>query len=159
MPFENILAHPDLPLLLRLVVALVLSGIIGWQRERSGKEAGLRTHMLVGLGAASFVVLGELMAASFEAHGRSVEVDPLRIVQSVVIGIGFLGAGTIFVSTGERRVFGLTTAASIWATAGVGMLAGLGSFLVAASAALMIVGVLYLSGLLPEGKSDDGAGR
>jgi putative Mg2+ transporter-C (MgtC) family protein len=153
MPLENILDHPDLGSLVRLLAALVLSGIIGWEREYTGKAAGLRTHMLVGLGAASFLILGELLARSFNAHGADLELDPLRIVQAVVIGVGFLGAGTIFVSRGDKHVIGLTTAASIWATAGVGMLAGLGSFLIAAFATVLIVCVLHLPVLLPGSES------
>lgn len=149
MSLETILEHSDVQSALRLLAALALTGIIGWDREKTGKAAGLRTHMLVGVGAATFVILGELMARSFDAHGVDLEIDPLRIVQAVVIGIGFLGAGTIFVARGQQRVVGLTTAASIWATAGVGMLAGLGSYLVAAFATVLIVVVLRLPALLP----------
>lgn len=158
MQLEDILAHPDAANLARLLVALVLSGMVGWERESAGRAAGLRTHMLVGIGAASYVILGEVMARDFNTYGVSLMIDPLRIIQAVVIGIGFIGAGTIFVLRRNQRVVGLTTAASVWATAGIGMLAGLGNFLVATFIAVLIVGVLRLPEVLPgpESKDDEG---
>lgn len=155
MPLEEILAYPDVRSIARLLAALGLSGFIGWDREHTGKAAGLRTHMLVGIGAASFVILGELLERDFTAFGAGVEVDPLRIIQAVVVGIGFIGAGTIFVSRGKNQVIGLTTAASIWATAGVGMLVGAGSYLIAVFATVLIVCVLRLPAFLPGSTTKD----
>ena len=105
---------------LRLLVALILGGIVGVQRERSGKPAGVRTHMLVACGSALFV-LGPL------EFGMNSE--PLsRVIQGLVTGIGFLGAGAILKLEEKREIEGLTTAAGIWMTAGIGLAVGLGRF-------------------------------
>jgi len=102
----------------RLVIAAVLGGVLGFERESKGRSAGLRTHMLVAVGAALFV-LGPLQS------GMQIG-DLSRVLQGVVQGIGFLGAGAIIIRSAQREVEGLTTAASIWATAGIGVMAGLG---------------------------------
>jgi len=106
--------------LIRMTVAVVASGLIGWDRQRSGQPAGLRTHMLVGLGAALMVSipLGSGMA------------DASRAVQGVATGIGFLCAGDILhhVRDGAERVKGLTSAASLWVTAAIGMVAAVGAW-------------------------------
>ena len=128
--------------LLRAVVAIGLSGILGWERESAGKSAGVRTHMLVGLGSTLFVVLGELFIARF-GHQELMRFDPIRIVEAVVTGISFLGAGTIFVSKGDERVQGLTTAASILVTAAVGMMVGLRYYVLAAGITLLVFTVLH----------------
>ncbi len=103
---------------LRMGVALLLGAAIGWDRERRDSEAGLRTHMLVALGAALFVLVPAEAGMSL--------ADLSRIVQGIVSGIGFLGAGAVLKDSSEGRIHGLTTAASIWATAAVGIAAGLG---------------------------------
>lgn len=102
----------------RLCVAALLGGIVGAQRESQGKEAGLRTHMLVALGAALFVV------APIEFGMTSEELA--RIIQGLVAGIGFLGAGAILKVTRDKQIHGLTSAAGLWLTAAVGVAAGLG---------------------------------
>jgi putative Mg2+ transporter-C (MgtC) family protein len=135
--------------LMRAVVAIVLSGVLGWEREAAGKSAGVRTHMLVGLGAALFVILGELFVQRF-AGQELMRFDPVRIVEAVVTGISFLGAGTIFVSKGEDRVKGLTTAASILVTAAVGMMVGLRYYWLAAGITLMVFTVLHGLGILKD---------
>jgi putative Mg2+ transporter-C (MgtC) family protein len=113
---------PDLTqavrILSRVAVATLLGAVIGYERESTGKAAGLRTHMLVALSSAMFVI------APFEA-GMSPS-DLSRVIQGVAAGIGFLGAGTILKLSEEREVQGLTTAAGIWLTAAVGVAAGLG---------------------------------
>jgi putative Mg2+ transporter-C (MgtC) family protein len=101
-----------------LVFAILLGAIPGLQRERVGKAAGLRTHMLVSLGAAVFVMAGA------EAGMTNDELS--RIVQGLATGIGFLGAGAILKISTEREISGLTTAAGIWLTAGIGVAVGLG---------------------------------
>jgi putative Mg2+ transporter-C (MgtC) family protein len=138
----------DLNIILRLVIALALSAIIGWEREHTGKAAGIRTHMLVGMGAALFVILGELFVLRFREYDENMRFDPLRIIEAVVTGISFLGAGTIFVARGSERVKGLTTAASIWVTAAVGMLAGLERYLLAGASAVFVFIVLRVSAFL-----------
>jgi putative Mg2+ transporter-C (MgtC) family protein len=114
---------------LRLVAALVVGGIIGYQRERAGKAAGLRTHMLVTMGTALFVVV---------AVGNGMEQDAVsRVVQGLATGIGFLGAGAILKIEAQRSIKGLTTAAGIWLTAALGVAIGLGQFGVALIGAVL----------------------
>lgn len=157
----------EVTLLLRLIVAVVLCGLLGWERESTGKSAGLRTHILVGVGAALFVGVGELLVRHFDDYGDPLRFDPTRMLEAVVAGVAFLGAGMIFVSRGERHVHGLTTAASVWATAGVGMATGLGRYVLAmgTTALLLIVlrGLLLLEERaghreLPETPATPGAG-
>jgi putative Mg2+ transporter-C (MgtC) family protein len=107
-------------LTVRLIIALLLGAVVGAQRERWGKPAGLRTHMLVSLGAAVFVI-GSL-EFSMDSEGVS------RVIQGLVTGIGFIGAGAILKLQEQREVEGLTTAAGIWLTAAVGVAVGLGRF-------------------------------
>lgn len=137
----------ELMLLFRPVVAAVLAGIIGWERETAGKAAGLRTHMLVGLAAALFMVASEVVVARYAAGGYDpdvVRLDPTRVIDAVATGVGFLGAGTIFVG-GERRVVrGLTTAASIWATAAIGVIVGLERYVLALGTTALAFAVLHL---------------
>ncbi|GAA5233669.1 MgtC/SapB family protein [Verticiella sediminum] len=102
----------------RLTVAMLLGGLLGYEREAHGKSAGLRTHMLVALGAAMFVLVPTEAGMSLD--------DASRVIQGAITGIGFLGAGAILKLTGDGRVHGLTTAAGIWLTASVGIAAGLG---------------------------------
>ena len=102
----------------RLVLAAVLGGLLGYDRERAGKSAGLRTHMLVSLGSALFVLIPQQAGMS--------EADVSRVIQGVVAGVGFLGAGAIVKGSREADVQGLTTASGIWLTAAVGIAAGLG---------------------------------
>ncbi len=102
----------------RLVLAAFLGGVLGYEREYKGKAAGLRTHMLVSLGAALFVLV------PLEA-GMPIE-DLSRVMQGIITGIGFLGAGTILKGSSVQDVKGLTTAAGIWLTAAIGVATGLG---------------------------------
>ena len=105
-------------ILLRLSVAALLGGVVGFEREQQGKSAGLRTHMLVALGAAMFVLIPQQAGVS--------PGDLTRVLQGLVAGVGFLGAGTIMKGHGEEEVTGLTTAAGIWLTAAIGVAAGMG---------------------------------
>ena len=122
-------------MILRLLLAAALGAIIGFQRERAGKAAGLRTHILISVGACLFTV------ASIYGFGSGSE--PARVAAGVVAGIGFLGAGAIIRSRGEI-VHGLTTAASIWAVAAIGLAAGAGLYIVSAVAAVLILIALLL---------------
>jgi putative Mg2+ transporter-C (MgtC) family protein len=133
--------HPELQLLIRLLVAAALTGLLGWERERARKSAGFRTHMLVGIAAALYTTVGELAVATIPANS-DLRPDPIRAVQAVAIGIGFLGSGVIFVSRNQDRVQGLTTAASIWATAAVGLAAGLEHYILAVGATFLLLFVL-----------------
>jgi len=141
----------ELWILLRVTVAALLTGCIGLDRERTGKDAGLRTHMLVGMGAALFVSFGDLFiidAQPWAPQGAPgnfrVQVEPLSTVEAIVTGISFLGAGTIFVSGRHDRVKGLTTAASIWVTAAIGIAVGLDRYIVALGSTVLILLTLQL---------------
>ena len=154
------LESQDFHYLLRIVIATVLSAVVGFDRQRGNKPAGMRTHMLVGLGAAVFVVLGELMPAYFAAETLQqdeMQYDPIRILEAVVGGVAFLGAGTIFFARGENVVKGLTTAASLWATAAMSMAVALGHYILAIGTTVLIVFILQVVYLLEQrGEWDDG---
>ena len=123
----------------RLLLAAVLGGILGYEREHHGKAAGIRTHMLVSLGAALFVLVPQ--------QGGMALADMSRVLQGVIAGIGFLGAGAILKLKDEEQVHGLTTAASIWMTAAIGIACGLGREATAVFSmllALLILAVLPL---------------
>ena len=109
----------------RLGAAAALGAVVGWDRERKGRAAGLRTHMLVALGAAAFIV-GAMEIIEEMAHATKVEFDPMRVVQGIAGGVGFLGAGAIIHSGG--KVQGLTTAAGLWVCAAIGLAAGSGVY-------------------------------
>ena len=105
-------------LVTRLSIAAVLGGVLGLEREWHGKDAGLRTHMLIAVGAALFVLI--------PLQGGMPVADLSRVIQGIVAGIGFIGGGAILKLSEERRIEGLTTAAGIWLTAAIGIAAGLG---------------------------------
>lgn len=123
--------------LLRLISASVLGAIVGFEREKAGKPAGLRTHILVCLGTA-IVVLA--------CSGSQMDMDGLsRVIQGIVTGIGFIGAGSILKINEERDIQGLTTAAGLWMTAAIGISCGLGTIglaLIATVLTLIVLGVL-----------------
>ena len=103
---------------LRLLVAAALGGLLGYEREKQGKSAGVRTHMLVAIGAALFVLIPQQAGAS--------TADLTRVLQGLIAGVGFLGAGAIILGTKQVETRGLTTAAGIWVTAAIGVAAGMG---------------------------------
>ncbi len=119
----------------RLLVAATLGGLLGFERESQGKSAGIRTHMLVALGAALFVLIPQQAGLS--------DSDISRVVQGLVAGIGFLGAGTIIKGDTTHDVKGLTTAAGIWLTAAVGVCAGIGRESTAILCTLLALAILY----------------
>ena len=103
---------------LRLLVAAALGGLLGYEREAQGKSAGVRTHMLVAIGAALFVLIPQQTGAS--------TADLTRVLQGLIAGVGFLGTGAIILGTKQVETRGLTTAAGIWVTAAIGVAAGMG---------------------------------
>jgi putative Mg2+ transporter-C (MgtC) family protein len=133
--------HPEFVFLLRLLAAAVMGAALGWEREQAGKAAGLRTHMLVAIASALYTALAQLSVAAYEGEAGGLRADPIRAIQAVAVGIGFLGGGMIVVRGGED-VRGLTTAASIWATAAIGIAAGLAHYRLAAGATLLLIVVL-----------------
>src|SRR6185436_20660140 len=139
MQVEDILSVPNGPQLIRVVtrvlVAALLGALLGWERQGAGKSAGLRTHMLVALGAALFVL--------FPAEAGMDIADLSRVIQGVATGIGFIGAGTILKRTESEHVEGLTTAASIWLTGAIGMAVGAGQVWLSALCAISAWVILF----------------
>lgn len=123
-------------IVVRLLVAILLGGLLGYERESAGASAGLRTHMLVSLGSALFVLI-PLQA------GMKIE-DVSRVLQGVTAGIGFLGAGAILKQKDQNDIKGLTTAASVWLTAAVGIAAGMGREASAVLSALFALVILAI---------------
>jgi len=124
--------------LLRTITAVLLGGIVGIQREKVGKPAGLRTHMLVSLGTA--VVVLACLGGGMDMEGLS------RVIQGIVTGIGFIGAGSILKLSEQREIQGLTTAAGLWMTAAIGVAVGLGALGLAVIGTVLTVLVLALAG-------------
>jgi len=142
----------ELEILLRVALAALLGGAVGFDRERHNKPAGLRTHMLVAMGSAVFVGTGLLVLDQVLGDPETVRLDILRVTQAVATGIGFLGAGAIIRAGGTVR--GLTTAAGIWVTAGIGLAAGLGQYWLAIGSTLLAVVVIGLlsGGFVPDAR-------
>ena len=123
-------------ILLRLTLAALLGGLLGIEREQKGKAAGVRTHMLVAMGAALFVLLSQ--------QAGMPSSDLSRVIQGIIAGIGFLGAGTILKGDAEEKVRGLTTAAGIWLTAAIGVAAGMGRESTAVLSTLLALAIFTL---------------
>lgn len=125
-------SYSELQILGRILISAVLGGLIGLEREFADKPAGLRTHMLVGSTSTLLVLLAIQMVSSFDPESL-INTDPIRIVQAIVVGISFLGAGTILKHQreGEKDVEGLTTSASILSVAAVGIAVALDDFILA----------------------------
>lgn len=136
---------------LLVAIAAILAGLVGWEREAFEKPAGFRTHMLVGGAAAMLVILGEVMAGYFQVHaelGSALRTDPLRLIEAIVVGISFIGAGTILKVETDQRVRYLTTAASVLFSAGIGIAVALREVLFAAAITLLVVTINYALGWL-----------
>ena len=129
---SKLLAH----VVIRLLAATILGGIVGLQRQTTRKPAGLRTHMLVSLSTAAFVIAGSGMGMSLEGLSR--------VVQGIITGIGFIGAGTILKLSQEHEIKGLTTAASVWMTAAIGVTVGSGALGIALMVTLLAFLILAL---------------
>jgi len=127
---------PEVESLLRLLLAAGLGAIIGFQREKAGKPAGLRTHILIGMGSALFTIVS--------IYGFGGAADPARIAAGVVTGIGFIGAGVIFRGMRGDKVMGIPTAASIWITAAIGIAAGAGLYIIATAVTVITLLVLMI---------------
>jgi putative Mg2+ transporter-C (MgtC) family protein len=125
--------------IIRLVAAMILGGIVGAQRESTRKPAGLRTHVLVSVATAAFIVA--CSASGMSPDGLS------RVIQGIVTGIGFIGAGTILKVSQEHQIKGLTTAASVWMTAAIGVIVGLGSLGIALMVTVLALIILSLARL------------
>ena len=122
----------------KLILAIFLGGLIGIERERLGKPAGSRTYALITLGSALFTIL------SVQGFGSMANVDPSRIAGQIIVGLGFIGAGLIIFHRQNEQVEGLTTAAGLWASASIGMAVGIGWYVVAVIASLLILLILFI---------------
>ena len=134
-----------LDMLLRVVCAIIIGGIIGFEREKHNRPAGLRTHILVCLGACVITILESTIAlrmSSLASSSEHVSISIGRIAAQVVSGVGFLGAGTIVLS--QRKISGLTTAASLWNSACLGLAVGYGFYLLAFISCVLVLVVLAL---------------
>ncbi|WP_309045540.1 MgtC/SapB family protein [Marinobacter sediminicola] len=135
---------PVLDMFIRLLAAAGLALLLGLEREFRGKAAGLRSHMLVSLGASAFIIMGMHILFATAEGDPSARIDPTRIVEGVVGGIGFLGAGSIIQSRGSIQ--GITTGASIWISGAIGVACGLGIFALAGMVTLMALVILSVLG-------------
>lgn len=133
-------------IVLRLLLAAVLGGLLGFQREVTGKAAGLRTHMLVAMGCAFLVLI--------PAQAGMPLADLSRVLQGVLTGIGFLGAGTILKQNEPKQIHGLTTAAGLWLTAAVGIAAGMGREASAIVGTVLAFIILAFLPRLPQASTD-----
>ncbi|MGK7376758.1 MgtC/SapB family protein [Planococcus sp. 1R117A] len=136
-----------LSIIIRLLIAAFLSGLIGIEREAQQQPAGLRTHLLVGTGSCLMMILSVTGFDAFLARDSdAIRFDPSRIPSYVISGIGFLGAGTIIVHRGSVK--GLTTAASVWVAAGLGLVVGIGMYFVAILTTVIVLVALSILGKL-----------
>ena len=136
--------QPELYILFQATIALLLGGLIGWERETAHKWAGLRTHMLVCLAAMMFVRVGQFLIEDSQAmlSHDTLRADPVRIIEAIVTGIAFLGAGTIFRDSESSKMRGLTTAASLLITAPIGVAVAINRYILAVGVTLLALFVL-----------------
>ncbi|MCX6045795.1 MAG: MgtC/SapB family protein [Chloroflexi bacterium] len=142
MSWDELILIPDgslaLQVIVRLLIAAGLGGIVGYEREQKGKAAGIRTHMLVCLGATIIIIVARLDGIPL--------AEMSKIIEGVVTGIGFLGAGVILKLNRERKIHGITTAASIWTTSAIGIAVGLGQVWIAVVSLLVVWIILSVLG-------------
>jgi putative Mg2+ transporter-C (MgtC) family protein len=144
--------HHATQVVVRLFLAATLGGVLGYERERHGKAAGMRTHMLVAIGAMIFVLVPQQAGMS--------TADVSRILQGIAAGIGFLGAGTILKADDESHLHGLTTAAGVWLTAAIGMAVGMGRDVTAILATVFAVTILaFMPHIPPAGTRKNDAAK
>ncbi len=131
-------------IILKLGVAVVLGMLIGVERLFVHKAAGMKTHALVSMGSALFIIISEMLA---QKYGAMSGFNAAMIASQIVVGIGFLGAGVIIFNKEESRLLGLTTASGLWATAGIGMASGFGFFGLAVISTIFVLFVLIVMNL------------
>jgi len=140
--FDPIGALPLPVAAMRLVAAMLLGGVIGWEREMHSRAAGLRTHMMISLAAAVFAILAMELVHFQSVPGVMLRVDPLRLIEAVTSGVAFLAAGSIVVSGISVR--GITTGASMWLCGAIGLACGLGDLSLALLTTVLAMTVLWL---------------
>ena len=147
---------PFLEIVLRMGIAMILGGLIGLERELKDRPAGLRTNMMVSLAAATFTLLSAELISESTEESEIIRIDTLRIIEAVIAGVAFLGAGAII--RAGRDVRGLTTGASLWMSGAIGVSSGGGYYVIAVTAAILALFVLYLLShferLIPKSKPD-----
>jgi putative Mg2+ transporter-C (MgtC) family protein len=136
---------PQLQIALNIVIASILSGTVGLERELKKKPAGFRTHMIVGGAAALLLSLGEVLVIHFNELGISkiIQTDPIRIIEAIIVGISFIGAGTILQVRRDDKVLYLTTAASVLFSAGIGIAVALEQYILSIAVTLLILIINY----------------
>lgn len=139
--------NPQIQIIFQLILAVLLGGVVGLEREYKRKEAGLRTYILVSLGSALFTIVAFEVFQSFLGKSGA-NLDPLRVVQAVAMGIGFIGAGLIIFR--EKHVEGLTTAAGLWVVAAIGIAVGAKLYFPAIFVTFLAIGILAGLRLLEE---------
>lgn len=144
--------------LIRLVTAILLATIFGWEREYRDKPAGLKTHMLLALGSAALTIIAMHFTLTHDHDGQGIQFDPFRLIQGILTGIGFLGAGTIIQANGD--VEGLTTAATLWTVTALGVACGMGYLTIAVTTTVLGLIVLvavkaFERRVFPEQNADD----
>ncbi|SNZ17761.1 putative Mg2+ transporter-C (MgtC) family protein [Terribacillus aidingensis] len=137
---EHLFSDQSLTVMMKIIIAVFLSGAIGMERGMGNHHAGLRTHILVGVGSCLMMILSLYGFTAFSEEHGYVQFDPARIPSYVISGIGFLGAGTIIVN--GSTVKGLTTAASVWTVAGLGLVIGAGMYMEAVFTTVLILLIL-----------------
>jgi putative Mg2+ transporter-C (MgtC) family protein len=138
---------PMLEIGLRMLAAISIGGLIGFERELRARAAGLRTNMLVALSAATFTLLTAELASEAQEASSVIRMDPMRLMEAVIAGVAFLGAGAIIRSDGGA-VRGLTTGASLWMSGAIGVASGGGYYVLALGAGVMSILVLYVVGMI-----------
>lgn len=137
---------PPIVAAIRLVMAMILGGAVGWERELRDKPAGLRTHMLVSIAACLFIIVGVQLAAVDFGDEDRMRIDPLRLIEATTAGVAFLAAGLIFTAGGKVR--NVTTGASLWLCGAIGLACGAGQVPLATMATIFVVLVLAVIGSL-----------
>lgn len=138
----------ELLMLLNIAIAAVLTGLIGLEREIKHKPAGFRTNMIVGSAAALLLSLGRVIVetyANIDKLKDNVQADPTRVIEAIIVGISFIGAGTILKGNGDEKVYYLTTAATVLFSAGIGIAVALEQYILAVTATLLILIINRLS--------------
>lgn len=146
----NLIYDNDFSIILRILVACLLSGLLGWERESAGKAAGLRTHILVGVAAVIFVSMADVLIVQYQGYTTTMGFDPVRVIEALVTGVSFLGAGMIIFRRGKGDLQGLTTAAGILTTSAIGALVGLERYFLATASTAIVFSVLRLIGIFEE---------
>jgi putative Mg2+ transporter-C (MgtC) family protein len=146
MEFVDLFSPAFLEMAGRLLLAMVFGMVIGIDREAQDKPAGMRSHMLVALASASLTEMTFAIVEASDKFGDTVHTDPLRVIEAVVAGIAFLGAGAII--QGRGQVTGITTGASMWLAGAIGIASGLGYYALATLTTLFAIIVLYILGKL-----------